>query len=110
MRRAGRRISIVLVCAVLAFGHRPTLSGQQPPQAVTLALVGGMLLDGWGGPPVHHATVVITAKRIVAAGAASEIVVPKDATIIDAIGRTIMPGLIEAHAHLFILGHGEYSR
>jgi imidazolonepropionase-like amidohydrolase len=110
MTRAGRRISIVVVCAVLPFGLRPTLSGQQPAQPGTLALVGGMLLDGWGGPPVHHATVVITANRIVAAGAASEIVVPKDATIIDASGRTIMPGLIEAHAHLFILGHGEYSR
>src|SRR5437868_9142690 len=58
-----------------------------------------------GRPPVHHAAVVVDGNRIVAAGLASETPIPQDALVIDTSGRTMMPGLIEAHAHLFILGH-----
>src|SRR5262245_23150618 len=53
---------------------------------------------------------VIEDNRIVAAGPASVVQVPADATVIDTSGRTKMPGLIEAHAHLDILGHGDYNR
>ena len=80
------------------------------PAARHLALVGGMLIDGYEVPPVHHAAILIEGNRIVAAGSASEVKIPSDATVIDTSGRTMMPGLIEAHAHLDILGHGDYDR
>lgn len=110
MTRTGRRLSIILACAVFAVGSRPALSGQQAPRPKTLALVGGMLLDGYAVPPLHHAAIVIEGNRIVAVGPATEVRIPADATIIDTSGRTMMPGLIEAHAHLDILGHGNYDR
>ncbi len=75
-----------------------------------LALTGGMLLDGWEAPPLHHATILIEGNKIVQAGPASEVKIPPDATVIDTSGRTMMPGMIEAHAHLVILGHGDYGR
>ncbi len=75
-----------------------------------LALVGGMLLDGWEVPPVHHAAILIEGNKIVEVGRAAELTIPPDATVIDTRGRTMMPGLIEAHAHLDILGHGNYAR
>lgn len=86
----------------------PTAAHAQAPQK--LALVGGMLLDGWEVPPVHHAAILIEGNRIVAVGRAAEITIPSDATVIDTRGRTMLPGLIEAHAHLDILGHGNYAR
>ena len=70
---------------------------------------GGMLLDGYEAPPIHHAAIVIEGDRITAVGSASEVQIPRDARIIDTSGRTVLPGLIDLHVHLMILGHGEYS-
>jgi imidazolonepropionase-like amidohydrolase len=70
-----------------------------PKQAKTIAIVGGRLIDGRGGVPIPDATVVVSGERIVAAGARGEIEVPKGATILDARGKTILPGLWDMHAH-----------
>jgi imidazolonepropionase-like amidohydrolase len=75
-----------------------------------LALIGGMLLDGYGGEPVHHAAILLENNRIVAAGPASEIPIPPGTPVIDTSGETMMPGMIEVHAHLVIVGHGDYER
>ena len=75
-----------------------------------IALVGGMLLDGYGGAPVHHAAILLENNRIVAAGPASEIVIPPGTPVIDTRGETMIPGMIEVHAHLGIVGHGDYER
>ena len=94
----------------------PVLLGSMPAPVVRaqaprhLALVGGMLLDGYETPPIHHAAVVIEGNKIVAVGPATEVKIPADATVIDTSGRTMMPGMMETHAHLAILGHGEYGR
>src|SRR5712671_6750912 len=82
------------------------------PRAQTpkhLALVGGMLLTGYEVPPVHHGAVLIEGNKIVQAGPASEVKIPADATVIDTSGRTMLPGLIETHGHLIVLGHGNYA-
>jgi len=84
----------------------PARSGAQ----THLALVGGMLLDGNDAPPIHHAAILIEGNKIVQIGPASEVKIPSDATVIDTSGQTMMPGMIETHAHLSILGHGEYGR
>src|SRR5262245_6658921 len=86
-----------------------TLAGPQAQAQKHLALVGGMLLTGYEVPPVHHAAVVIEGNKIVAAGPASEVKVPADATIVDTSGRVMLPGLIETHGHLVVLGHGSYE-
>src|SRR5580692_9042303 len=85
----------------------PLATAQAPKK---IALVGGMLLDGYEVPPVHHAAVLIVGNKIVQVGPASEVTIPPDATVIDTSGRTMMPGLIELHAHLVIVGHGNYQR
>src|SRR5947209_4603366 len=84
-----------------------TVQAQAPKR---LALVGGMLLDGYEAPPLHNAVVLIEGNRIVEVGPASEVKIPPDATVIDTSGRTMMPGMIEPHAHLVIVGHGNYPR
>ncbi len=77
--------------------------------AVPVALVGGMLLDGYEAEPIHHGVVVFDAGRITAVGSRHEVDIPDNAVIIDAGGRTIMPGLIDAHVHVDLIGHGEYD-
>jgi imidazolonepropionase-like amidohydrolase len=68
-------------------------------RAETLALVGATLIDGTGKPAVPNATVVISKGRIVAAGPKSKVKIPKNATVIDETGKTILPGLWDMHAH-----------
>src|SRR3954470_16037091 len=113
------RFRVVCLALIAATGWVLTADAQRgrPPAATPaparpggkLALVGGMLLTGYEIPPIHHALVLIEGNKIVAAGPASEIKIPADATIIDTSGRTMMPGLIETHGHLVVLGHGSYD-
>jgi imidazolonepropionase-like amidohydrolase len=64
-----------------------------------LALVGGTLIDGTGSPAVPDAAVLIEHGRIVAAGPRASVQIPKNATVVDAQGKTILPGLWDMHAH-----------
>ena len=60
----------------------------------------GALIDGTGGEPVPNAALLIDGERIVEAGPDAAVAVPPGATVIDAAGRTIMPGLIDCHDHM----------
>lgn len=104
MKRRVGRVWLAAVAVILAFG----VLHAQPKRK--LALVGGMLLDGYEVPPLHHAAILIEDNKIVQVGRAADVVIPPDATVIDTSGRTMMPGLMELHAHLVILGHGAYNR
>ena len=79
------------------------------PERATLAIVGGLLIDGHEGPPLPGGIVLVDGDRIVAAGSRDALDVPEGAEIIDATGMTIMPGLIDVHVHLDILGHSDYQ-
>ena len=68
------------------------------------AIVGGVLIDGTGRPPVKDSVVVIDSDWIVAVGRRGEMAVPGDAEVIDASGRTVLPGLIDAHTHFLWMG------
>ena len=62
----------------------------------------GTLIDGSGRAPEPNTDVVIAGDTITAVGPTGTIDghVPADATVIDATGATIMPGLIDAHCHI----------
>jgi hypothetical protein len=68
-------------------------------RASTIAIVGGTLIDGTGAAPVPDAAVVIHNGRIIAAGPRSKIKIPRHANVVDAHGKTILPGLWDMHAH-----------
>jgi imidazolonepropionase-like amidohydrolase len=80
----------------------------QPPKA-TLAIVGGMLIDGHEGPPVPHSVVLIDGNVIAAVGNRDTLKVPPGTKVLDASGMTVMPGLIDTHVHLDTIGHTDYQ-
>ena len=60
------------------------------------------------GEPLHAGWVVLTAgNRIVAVGPAQQVAAPADATVIELPGATLLPGLIDAHSHLFLHPYNE---
>ena len=98
-----RRCAIAF--ALLAAAATP--AGAQGPQK--LALVGGMLLDGYDVPPLHHAAILVEGERITWVGRAADARIPADAAVIDTSGRVMLPGLIDLHVHLKNVGHGNYD-
>ncbi|TAA41091.1 amidohydrolase family protein [Corallincola spongiicola] len=64
-----------------------------------VALVGGQIITMDKNRVIKDGTIVIDGKRILEVGERDKVKVPGDAIIIDLNGRTVMPGLIDAHAH-----------
>jgi imidazolonepropionase-like amidohydrolase len=67
-----------------------------------LLIKNGKLIDGSGGNPVPNRVVVVQGNRIVHVGGAGGPMQPQspDDTVIDAAGKFILPGLIDAHCHI----------
>jgi imidazolonepropionase-like amidohydrolase len=68
------------------------------PASVT-AIVGGRLIDGTGKPAIENSVVILKDGKITAAGPAQTTPVPEGAQVIDAHGKSVLPGLWEMHAH-----------
>ncbi len=66
-----------------------------------ISIVGAKLIDGSGAEPIADSVVVIEGTRIRAAGSRADTPVPKGSEIVDGIGKTVIPGLVELHAHYF---------
>jgi imidazolonepropionase-like amidohydrolase len=81
-------IAAFLVISAATAGDRP------------IAIVHARLIDGLGGSPLEDATVVFRGKTVEYAGPSNGANVPNDAQIIDASGKTVMPGLADMHVHL----------
>ena len=69
-------------------------------QSRPVVIQGGTLIDGTGRPPINDAVIVFQDGRIREAGKRGEVSVPQGAEVIDAKGKTILPGLIDGHCHL----------
>ena len=68
------------------------------PASIT-AIVGGRLIDGTGKPAIENSVVILKDGKIAAAGPAASTPVPEGAQVVDAQGKSVLPGLWEMHAH-----------
>jgi imidazolonepropionase-like amidohydrolase len=99
--RLGSALALLLPLASLA--------GPPAPPPATLALVGGQVIDGYEGPPVHDGVVLIAGGKIAAVGRRGEVAIPPGTAVIDTRGMSVLPGLMDMHVHLMILGHSDYE-
>src|ERR1700682_496452 len=92
---------------ILAFALAANLAAQEsrPPngQQVTVIRV-GTLIDGKSDQPRRDPVVVIRGNRIESVSDAASAKIPPDATVIDLSKATVLPGLIDAHTHIFLQG------
>lgn len=82
--------------------EKGTPIGFKAPAAVPTgvrAIVGARVITMRGEEVIEGATIVITGDRITAIGPAAQVQVPAGAEVIKAEGKTIIPGLIDVHAH-----------
>jgi len=97
----------VLIGSAL-FGSSWVLAAQGHPD-YPVALMGGQLLDGYETTPISRGVVVFDQGRIIAVGAVDEVEIPANTRVIDIGGHTVLPGLIDAHVHVDLIGHGSYE-
>jgi imidazolonepropionase-like amidohydrolase len=77
--------------------------------AAPIALVGGRLVDGFGGPPLANSVIIVEGERIKAIGTVGSIEIPADAEVVSTEGMTVLPGLWDCHVHTMLLGHSDYA-
>ena len=96
-------IRLLAICAsTLLFLTGATIQSlrAQTPPGGTIALTGARVIDGTGPAPLDQATLLIANGQIAATGTSGSIRIPAEAVRIDMAGKTILPGLINAHGHL----------
>src|SRR2546430_1915701 len=75
-----------------------------PAGAGSTVIRAGTLIDGKSNSPRHDQVIVIRGNRIESVSNASSSNMPADAKVIDLSHSTVMPGLIDSHAHMFLQG------
>jgi imidazolonepropionase-like amidohydrolase len=93
----------LLLAGLLVASMSGTLQGQ------VRALVGGTLIDGYGGKPIQNSVIIIDGETIRQVGRVGEVQVPKGAEVISTEGMSILPGLWDMHVHMMINGHADYA-
>ncbi|MEM6631132.1 MAG: amidohydrolase family protein [Bacteroidota bacterium] len=73
------------------------------------ALIGGTLIDGFGGKPIRNSVILVEGERIKAIGQVGKIQIPEGAERISTEGMSVLPGLWDMHVHLMINGHSDYA-
>ena len=89
-RSALLAFGIVIVCSFQG------LAAQEKP----IAIVHARIIDGMGGPPTEDGAVILRGSKIEYAGPSGVAAIPRDAQIIEAKGKSVMPGLADMHVHL----------
>jgi len=72
----------------------------------TIVFTGAKIITMDGDKVIENGTIVIENNKIVSLGAADEIDVPGKAKVYNVAGKTIMPGIIDVHAHVNAFGYG----
>jgi enamidase len=106
--------TLSLLTAAPLSAQRPTLSpavrGYTTVDTPVVALTHARVIDGTGAPARDDQTIVVSDGRIAALGASRSTPVPAGAQIIDLTGKSVIPGLVMVHEHLYYpTGPGMYG-
>ena len=102
-RRQPAAIGLVVAGFVAFVGLHPRAQ-QTPTLRRPLLILGGTLIDGSGAAPRANDALLVVDGRIKLMGPDAERKAPKDARVVEATGRWIVPGFIDGHMHLFQTG------
>ena len=78
-----------------------TITAAKDRPTGTVVLRGARIITMKGALVIPRGDVVVTGNRIVAVGAQGSVTIPSGARTIDVAGKTIMPGLVDIHAHMW---------
>ena len=94
MRAAARTLCLALLIL-------PSVGPARAASEPSAAFVGATIFDGTGRPPITDGVLLLKGERITAVGRRGEVKIPAGVPELDVTGKWIVPGLIDAHVHLF---------
>lgn len=104
MRTFAFTLLVALTATLTPLTARPQPHTTTTTPTAPTAIVGATLIDGTGQAPIADAVVLIDNGRISAVGPRASVTIPDGATIVDAKGRWVIPGLIDTNVHLSLYG------
>ena len=93
----------LVLCMTFALTASALQNNPVPASPVTV-IRAGTLIDGKSDTPRHDQVIVIRGNRIEGVSDAANAKIPAGATVIDLSRETVLPGLIDAHTHIFLQG------
>jgi imidazolonepropionase-like amidohydrolase len=91
---------VVTACVAALSACGAPAAPPEPAADGSKAFTGARLFDGTGSAPVDDAVLLVRDGRVVAVGSAREVEIPQGAQRVDLAGKFVVPGLINAHAHV----------
>jgi len=84
---------------------------ERPATNRVVAIRAGRMFDSNNGRMLVDQVIVARGNRIQAVGPAADVMIPQGAEVVDLSHATVLPGLIDAHTHVFLTGesHGRYE-
>ena len=106
--------SLPILASPELHAQRPTLSAAVRSfitvDTPVIALTHARVIDGTGAPARDDQTLIIREGRIAALGASRSVAIPGGSQVVDLTGKTVIPGLVMVHEHLFYpTGPGIYA-
>ena len=96
LKAASVSICLILAAAVLASVRTET----QTAQPGTTLFEGARLIVGDGSAPIENAAFIVQGNRFAQVGRRGELKAPAGAARVDLTGKTVMPAIVDTHAHL----------
>ena len=96
--------TLVLVLITWVSGFAQPQSDRQQfirAEAPVIVLTHARVIDGTGAAPVEDETIFIKDGKIQSITQGADVILPKDAKVIDLSGYTVLPGLVGMHDHMF---------
>jgi imidazolonepropionase-like amidohydrolase len=87
---------LVIICAASLLSVAAL--AQQP--AAPIAFTGARVIDGTDRAPIDNATILVRGGKVVAVGPAAGVTIPAGARRVALDGKTVIPGLVNAHGHV----------
>jgi imidazolonepropionase-like amidohydrolase len=101
---------LLLIAAAAVALVSVTARAQQP--ATTIAFTGARVIDGTDRAPIDNATILVRGGKVAAIGPAAAVTIPAGARRVALAGKTVIPGLVNAHGHVgntVAMEQGHYS-